>query len=313
MIEAYLTIDFFIGHLFAVDKDVVVESSKKGKTRIQTQKPTLVTPITRQHDKPKQRFVQPERPYLHSLGITAENGTVTKQGQAKYKQIDKYIEILHHLMAEVELPSPLKIADMGSGKGYLTFALYDYLTNVQQRQVVLQGIELRPQLVELCNQIAQALSFDDLSFSAQDINDFSASNLDLLIALHACDTATDVAIAKGIHANAKIIVCAPCCHKQIRQQMKGSLNLQPILKHGILEERQAEILTDGIRALLLEAHGYATKVFEFISTEHTGKNLMIVGIQQHRPNPKALEQVNILKQQFGIEFHYLERLLEATV
>jgi hypothetical protein len=309
LLHQYLVSDFMIGHLFTTTQDTVVETSKKGKTRIAAQKPSLGAPASLEHDKQKQRFVQPERPYLHLLGITTEDGVVTKQGQAKYKQIDKYIETLHHFMQDLTWTSPLQIADMGSGKGYLTFALYDYLTNVQQMAVNMQGIEIRPELVELCNSITQKLAFLDLSFKSQDINDFHTQQLDILIALHACDIATDIAIAKGIQSNAKLIVCAPCCHKQVRQQMTTPAAVQPILKHGILEERQAEIITDGIRALILEAHGYATKVFEFISTEHTGKNLMIVAVQQKHPNPRALQQVESIKQQFGIEYHYLERLL----
>jgi hypothetical protein len=131
----------------------------------------------------------------------------------------------------------------------------------------------------------------------------------MLIALHACDIATDIAIAKGIMADASIIVVAPCCHKQVRKQMNCTTEMQAILQHGIMEERQAELITDGIRALLLEANGYKTKVFEFISTEHTSKNLMITALKA-KPNPDALAKIAAIKQQFGVEYHYLEKLLE---
>ena len=132
-----------------------------------------------------------------------------------------------------------------------------------------------------------------------------------MIALHACDTATDDAIYKGIQANAQLIICAPCCHKQVRQQIKGSKTLQPLLDFGILKERQAEMITDTIRALLLEAAGYKTKVFEFISTEHTGKNVMIVGQKHSNTYDKAayLKKITALKAEFGIEYHYLEQLM----
>ena len=139
--------------------------------------------------------------------------------------------------------------------------------------------------------------------------------MDVLIALHACDIATDIAIAKGIEAQAQLIVCAPCCHKQIRKAMQTDNSMQAILQYGILEERQAEIITDGIRALLLEAYGYETKVFEFISMEHTAKNVMITAVKKKRweaPNQSILKEVASLKKMYGIEQHYLEKLLTTA-
>ena len=152
------------------------------------------------------------------------------------------------------------------------------------------------------------MHFDNLKFVAQDINEFKTDRLDMLIALHACDIATDVAIAKGIKADAKVVIVAPCCHKQIRKALAVKNEMQPILKYGILEERQAELLTDGIRALLMESKGYKTKVFEFISTEHTTKNVMIVGVQS-KVKSDALQQVEAIKKHYGIGYHHLEKLL----
>ena len=140
------------------------------------------------------------------------------------------------------------------------------------------------------------------------IDEANVQGTDMVIALHACDIATDMAIAKGIQAGAQFIIVSPCCHKQIRSVMKHQNALSPILKNGILEERQAEIITDGIRALLMEAHGYRTQVFEFISSEHTGKNLMITGVKS-TPNKNALIEVDNIKKLFGISYHYLETLL----
>jgi hypothetical protein len=204
---------------------------------------------------------------------------------------------------------------MGSGKGYLTFALYDYLSSVMGLQPEITGIELRQNLVDFCNKNARLAGFSGLHFVATDINDFQPERLDMLIALHACDTATDLALAKGILAKVDTIVVAPCCHKQIRKAMDTQNELAPVLRYGILEERQAEILTDGIRALLLEANGYKTQVFEFISTEHTAKNVMITAVGTNddprlkQQGLNALEKVAALKAGFGIEEHYLEHLL----
>lgn len=173
--------------------------------------------------------------------------------------------------------------------------------------------------MEFCNKTAREAQFDGLHFVAQNISDYHPERLDMLIALHACDTATDLALATGIRQHAKIIVAAPCCHKQIRREMATQNELAPLLKHGILEERQAEIVTDGIRALLLEAEGYQTKVFEFVSTEHTAKNVMITAVEpenlrtgvKQAKREKALAQVAALKVGFGVKQHYLEGLLQG--
>jgi hypothetical protein len=200
---------------------------------------------------------------------------------------------------------------MGSGKGYLTFALYDYLTNTLGKKPVMTGVEFREDLVKSCNLIAEKSKFDQLNFIAGTIEEVELKGIDILIALHACDTATDDAIYRGITAGASLIVCAPCCHKQIRKEMNVTNELHSLVKFGILKERQAEIITDTIRALILEAYGYKTKVFEFISTEHTPKNVMIVGRKTAGENPakeKIFRDIAAIKASFGIKGHYLEGL-----
>jgi len=229
----------------------------------------------------------------------------------KFRQIDKYIEIIDSNLKESMPDKPFTIADMGSGKGYLTFALYDHLANNLKMEVKITGVEMRQNLVDLCNKIARESGFDGLSFVQGSISDYKIEKIDMLIALHACDTATDDAIFKGISADAGYIICAPCCHKQIRKAMNPENEMKPILKHGIFMERQAEMLTDGLRALFLEKHGYQTKAFEFISTNHTPKNVMIVGRKsQVKPDiAKISDQIHRIKNAFGIEKHYLEELI----
>jgi 16S rRNA G527 N7-methylase RsmG len=309
-IQLHLLEDFKNANLLLIDKNIALEISKKGKTRIM-EKSTANEKPERIHNKEKSRFVEADRPYLHHLGVTSKEGKVLKNWQSKYKQIDKYIEIIDGLLRQTTLPRTINIVDMGSGKGYLTFALYDYLVNVLKLNVTLTGIELREHLVDFCNDIAKQSNFENLNFIAQDINDYPAEKIDILIALHACDIATDIALAKGMLSEAALIVAAPCCHKQVRKQMSKNNPLQSVLKHGILEERQAEMITDGIRALMLEGNGYAAKVFEFVSSEHTNKNLMIVGTRTAKRELSAFEQIADIKKQFGIEEHYLEKLMEA--
>ncbi len=169
---------------------------------------------------------------------------------------------------------------MGAGKGYLTFAVADYLANTLHSEAETVGVELRPDMVQLCNATAGKAGLGHLSFAEGSIDGYDSAGTSVLIALHACDTATDDAIAKGIAADAELIVVAPCCHKQIRREIETANAPTPLdylLRHGIFVERQAEMVTDGIRALILEYFGYSTKVFEFISDQHTPKNVLIVG------------------------------------
>ena len=308
--ETFLTAD-----LMTTENDFSLLYNKKAdNAQFFTKKPSSKPRNTEggilQHNQEKKRLLNPTQPYFHALEITDSKGNITSKGRKKFKQIDKYIEIIAALLRDADLPDDAHIADFGSGKGYLTFALYDYLKNTLKTDPTVSGYELRENLVTFCNDLAQKCDYDDLQFFAQDINNVEMKRLDMLIALHACDTATDIAIAKGIKAGAKVIVVAPCCHKQLRKELNVKNEMQPILKHGILEERQAELLTDGIRALLLESKGYKTKVFEFVSTEHTPKNLMIVGIKMDKPKTTAAAQVAAIKKHYGIETHYLETLLE---
>jgi len=204
------------------------------------------------------------------------------------------------------------ILDMGSGKGYLTFSLHDYLSKQLNTEINTKGIEIREDLVQKCNAIARKHQMKGLSFQLGNIEDFEVKKAHVVIALHACDIATDMAIAKGIKAQAKYIVVAPCCHKQIRKAMqKSDSKLNPLLKYGILKERQAEMITDTIRSLLLESQGYEVNVFEFISSEHTGKNIMLTAKKINRNDGSALEKVKDLKNEFGIDHHYLEKLLNS--
>ena len=228
----------------------------------------------------------------------------------KYRQINKYLEIIEGLITSVSLPETINIVDMGSGKGYLTFALYDFLKNEKNLTVHVTGIELRQELVDYCNKISKDCGFDDLQFVCKPIDEYTERKIDILIALHACDTATDDAIHKGIVSDAALIICAPCCHKQIRQQLKGIEQESPLLKYGIFKERQFEMVTDTIRALIMEQHHYSTKIFEFISNEHTRKNVMLAGSKSVSKNDTDAikEKIHSLKNAYHIDFHYLETL-----
>jgi len=267
--------------------------------------------ISKSHDKEKVRLINPvNNKYLNGLGISSLTGEIIKDKNAKWKQINRYIEIFAHLIKPLSLPSSLKISDMGCGKGYLTFALFDYLKQ-SGFAPSMTGVESRQDLIDFCNQLSDNSGMDGLQFVKSTIMDYDCKNLDILIALHACDTATDDAIFKGIFADAKVIITAPCCHKQVRKNMQNPDKLLPILKHGILKERMAETLTDTLRSLVLEGFGYEANVIEFISPEHTGKNLMITAIKQRETQwEKYLGKIDALMLEFGIMNFYLLDLVK---
>jgi hypothetical protein len=306
--DTFLNADLFTStsnwHLTTLNNKARLKSSQA----VQTGKA-----ISYQHDKEKKRMIAAHNNiYLQLLGVVTPDGQVKKDMQDKYRQINKYVEIIDGIIKDVNWGDAFTVADMGSGKGYLTFVLYDYLQHQLKKQALVKGVELRKDLVEKCNSIAAAAGFAHLHFEEGSIEAADIAGTDMLIALHACDTATDDAIYKGIQAGSKVIICAPCCHKQIRKQMAPTNALQLITQHGILLERQAEMVADTIRALLLEAHGYKTKIFEFIATEHTPKNILITAVKKQNPGSPAtaLQQVQALKDLFNIKQHYLEKLLK---
>ncbi|HSZ25304.1 MAG TPA: SAM-dependent methyltransferase [Cytophagaceae bacterium] len=303
---------FSIATLFTIHEDFKLIISDKGVNTFTSHKPTFSETESYAHDKPKIKRAANTNAYLTSLGIMDYQGKMIPKMADKYRQINKYLEIIESLIGSTDLPSPLTIVDMGSGKGYLTFALYDYLKNKLNLEVTITGIELRKDLTDYCNEVAKQCLFDGLNFLCEPIQEYKENKIDILIALHACDTATDDAIYKGIISNASLIICAPCCHKQIRQQVKGIEQENPLLKYGIFKERQFEMVTDTIRALLMEENQYQTKIFEFISNEHTRKNILMVGSKTTtKVNKEPIAQkIETIKTMFHIKYHYLETLLQ---
>ncbi|MDA9774402.1 SAM-dependent methyltransferase [Saprospiraceae bacterium] len=283
-----------------------------GKSKLRQKINDNIKHVSRTHDHEKNRLIASDKNiYLRALGVTNPEFRVKSKMSDKYKQINKYAEIIDDILKKTVLPEDPHIVDMGSGKGYLTFALYDYFENIRKNKPHVWGVEIRKDLVDICNRIAKETTYENLHFIKDSIQESSFERIDFLLALHACDTATDDAIYKGIQANAKLIVCAPCCHRQVRKNMNTTGVFSNITKHGILMERQAETLTDTIRAMILEAFGYKTRVFEFISTSHTPKNVMIVASKyddRKEADPEIVKQIQEIKNQFGIKYQHLEKL-----
>jgi SAM-dependent methyltransferase len=302
--------DFRQGFLFTTRFDLQFDSQGKAPRLKQTE-PTSKAPATLSHDRAKARPIPAAgRGWLAELGVTGADGQVLKGAGDKFRQINRYVEILGPLLKAIPEGKLNRVVDMGAGKGYLTFAVADYLKQNLGRATEVVGVEFRDDLVTFCNDTARATGVDNLRFEQGTIDNFDSAGADVLIALHACDTATDDAIAKGIAAGSELIVVAPCCHKQIRREIETSNHgnaLDFLMKHGIFVERQAEMVTDAMRAMILEHFGYSTKVFEFISDVHTPKNVLIVGTKTKRgKDASQLRKLAEAKAFFGIRRHYLE-------
>ena len=293
--------------LFTLTEDVTLLVSKKGKPTLMCKKTNEKREADLSHDHEKQRLIDPSNPWWHLLGLTTRDGKVIADMQHKFKQICKYVEIVDGVMRQTKFDDEIHIADMGAGKGYLTFALYEYLTKNYDKKIVMEGVEIRKDLVLKINDLIEKCSLKNFKFIENSIENYKPENLDVLIALHACDTATDDAILKGIRNDAKLIICAPCCHKQIRREMEKSGKFDSITKYGIFLERQAVMITDAVRALVLEYCGYKTQVMEFIEYDNTPKNVLLVGRKTDKAVDKerVANEIKNLLDQYGIAEHYL--------
>ncbi len=328
---------FSHAHLLTTTEEIQLLTSKKGKRSLTSHaaarmdsnggaQASTAAPATPAggHDRVKQRFIAQDRPWLTALGVTDAQHHVVPAMSRKWKQINKFVEVFAGALDKANLPAdlPVTVADFGSGKGYLTFAVHDFLTTTLQRSVDVLGVEQRADMVNLCNAAATRLNLDGLRFEEGDVSRSVPDRLDVMIALHACDTATDHAIHVGVRADASVILCSPCCHKQLRPQLMSPHPLQPLLQHGVHLGQQAEMLTDGLRAMLLDACGYETQVFEFVALEHTQKNKMILAVKRAAnvadavadavENAGVLAQVRDLKSFYGIRDQCLETLLRGS-
>ncbi len=322
-------------HLHLPAEEVQLAFSKKGKASVRVGKVSNAKPVDdsssarppqavqgQGHNREKHRFLDLSRPFLTELGVTDAQGQLVPAMSRKWKQINKFIEVFSHALTASGMgqsDGPIHVVDFGSGKGYLTFAIHDWLRHTQGRDAQVTGVELRDDLVKLCGGVIKRLKLEGMAYEQGDVRDYHPARLEVMIALHACDIATDYAIHLGIRAGAEIIMCSPCCHKQIRPQLLSPHPLRPILQHGIHLGQEAEMLTDGLRALLLDAAGYDTQVFEFISLEHTNKNKMILAVKRTPSSSAAsqanrdevLGQIRDIKAFYGIKEQCLESLLRA--
>jgi SAM-dependent methyltransferase len=305
-------------HLFEGDDEVQLAVSRRGRCTLATHRataPQAAQAAGSGHDREKQRWVDVARPFLVELGVTTRDHQVVPAMARKWRQINKFVEVFAHALERSRLKDAkaLHVIDFGSGKGYLTFALHDWLRNTLRIDAQVTGVELRPDMVKLCHDAIARLQLEGLRIEEGDVRHYQPAALNVMIALHACDTATDHAIHLGLRAGADIIMCSPCCHKELRPQLLSPHPLAPILQHGVHLGQEAEMLTDGLRAMLLDACGYDTQVFEFVSLEHTQKNKMILAVKRAQPrdNAQVLQQVREVKDFYRVREQCLETLLRA--
>ncbi|MCK5850309.1 MAG: SAM-dependent methyltransferase [Kiritimatiellae bacterium] len=304
---------FKSANLFLLTEDVQIEFSRKGKSRLSSSNATCDKMPSGKHNREKNRFLDPGKPFLVALGVTNEKHSVLPSMSRKWKQINKFLEVFHDAftLSGLSEASDVKVLDFGSGKGYLTFAIHDFLNAALNVQAHTTGVELREDLVSFCNDAVGEIEISNLCFRQGDISSYRPDAIDVMIALHACDTATDQAIYMGISSGAEIIMCAPCCHKQIRPQISIPSVIKPMLKFGVHLGQEAEMVTDSLRALLLEAQGYKAQIFEFISSEHTSKNKMLLAVKHDKAVEKddILTKIEKIKEFYGIKDHCLETML----
>jgi SAM-dependent methyltransferase len=243
------------------------------------------------HDREKRRVLAEgvPNPFLIELGVMDPTGKVRARRYGKFRQLNRFLELVDDVVPALPRDRPVRIVDFGSGKAYLTFALYQHLREAHGLEVDALGLDLKADVVEHCEALARKLGYEGLRFEAGDIATYeSAESVDLVLALHACDTATDAALERAVRWDAEVILAVPCCQKELLRQVRND-GLEPLLGHGILKERFAALATDALRAQLLELVGYRTQVVEFVDLEHTAKNVLIRAVRRRRARDTAAD------------------------
>ena len=285
----YMEEDFKQGLIQTQDAECTILISKRGKATVKVKRKETVAKADLSHNRQKQYILEEgsKIPFLMDLGIMTAEGKVAKAKYDKFRQINKYLEFIRDILPKLPKDRTIRIIDFGCGKSYLTFAMYYYLHDMQGLSLEVIGLDLKADVIQHCNQLAEKYGFEGLHFEMGDIAQFEgAEQVDMVVTLHACDTATDYAIEKAVKWGAEVILTVPCCQHEVNAQIQSDF-LKPVLKYGILKERMSALLTDAIRANMLESLGYDTQVLEFIDMEHTPKNILIRAVKRKGMRPKG--------------------------
>lgn len=312
-LDELLALPFSSIQLRLTDEDINIQITKKGKAIIHREGTNQHRQAELSHDAPKVLPIPADTPdpFLQTIGIMTSDGRIKADMQDKFAQINQFLTLLDHTGVLNDFDhSPIHVLDCGCGSSHLSFATYHYLNDIRGIPATLDGVDVNAKLMDKSNGFSRELGLNDACFYAAPIINYQPQlPPDIVIALHACDTATDEALALGIHYGAGIIMAAPCCHHDLHKQLEAREPFQPVMRHGILKERLADILTDSFRALILRIMGYKTDVVEFISSDHTGRNLLIRAVRRGKTgDPAALREYTELKAFWGVT-PYLEKLL----
>lgn len=301
-------------YLFGTNYEYSLRATTKGEKLKKRRIESKAVPKPQQHNR-KKNYLIPEGkpvPFLVALGIMTGSGNVKESRQKKFRQINRYLEIINDVYPQLPAEGPLSVVDFGCGLSYLTFAVHHLLSVVHNRDVILFGIDQKEDVIERCELLAHDLELDGLKFSTGRIEDAKQiEKIHLALSLHACDTATDAALAFAVGASAEVILAVPCCQHEVFTQIRNE-SLELIFQHGILKERVASIVTDALRAEALEAAGYKTQILEFIDLEHTPKNLLIRAVRRTNPDKhRNAERYSALKTKLGIERLATDHLINS--
>ncbi len=294
-----------------IDDVASVLVSKKGKVTIQEKKQKgEVKRAEVSHNRKKQYILEEgmDIPFLRELGVMTQDGKIVKSKFDKFRQINRFLEFIEDIVPKLPTDREATILDFGCGKSYLTFAMYYYLHEIKGYDIRIIGLDLKKAVIQHCQKLSDEYGYDKLNFLVGDIRDYTGvTKVDMVVTLHACDTATDIALAKAVNWDATIILSVPCCQHELNKQIQSEV-LNPLFKYGLIKERMASLITDGLRAEYLEGQGYDCQILEFIDMEHTPKNILIRGIKSGK-KAQNVEQIEACKTLLNID-PILGRLLE---
>ena len=295
--------DFKQFNIFTTSSEVQVLASKADNPRVTVRK-TEARSAELSHNRDKNYLIAEGTPcdFLVKLGVMNKDGTVKPKHYHKFRQINRFLEIVEDVYPALPTDRTIRIIDFGCGKSYLTFALYYYLHIIKERNVSIVGLDLKKDVIDFCSMTACELGYTDLTFLMGDIADYTGDNADMVVTLHACDTATDYALINAVNWNTRVILSVPCCQHELFSQIKNELH-QPMLKYGIIKDKFTELLTDALRGLKLEEMGYKVSMIEFTPLEHTSKNIMIKavkGMPYRKLQQKAADEYSRLKEFYNV-------------
>ena len=311
-LSGWILHDFRQAQIRMQDEMVTVLVSKKGKATVKSKKAACIETQNLEHNRKKQYIIEEGTavPFMIDLGVMTESGKIIRTRYDKYRQINRFLEFIEDILPELPTDRTVHIIDFGCGKSYLTFAMYYYLKVLKHYDIRITGLDLKQKVIEDCQALADRYGYDGLQFLCGDIADYNSTDeVDMVVTLHACDTATDYALYKAVKWHASVILSVPCCQHELNRKMKCE-TLSGAFQYGLIKERTAALMTDAMRGQLLEMKGYKTQLLEFIDMEHTPKNILIRGVKSRGLLPKAARKQQMENYQKCRDFFGAELTLE---